>query len=200
MMLIDGKLYEAQVLPTSYFDRTRPLAYIMNPKVASAMAMNFVFFVNHSYRYFDPADIYRSPTALLRIGGAEFDPRLLKAFYQLSPETYSIVSDPLRHFISGFLSKIFTDQDTPYYGLRDILTSLHGIDLSPEANPRHACVAFAKWIAAQKDQKAVDWHFRPQYLNLAASSRFSVNTILRLEDGDGLLAFYTKWVGAEKAK
>ena len=31
-------------------------------------------------------------------------------------------------------------------------------------------------------------------------SRFKVDTIIRLEDQDALLAFYAKWVGEEKAK
>ena len=31
-------------------------------------------------------------------------------------------------------------------------------------------------------------------------SRFTVDTIIRLEDQDALLAYYAKWIGEEKAK
>ncbi len=95
---------------------------------------------------------------------------------------------------------MFTKADPVYHKFRDRLTSLCGIDLSPEADPAQTCLAFAKWIDAQEDQQKIDAHFRPQHLNLAVGGRFTVDTILRLEDQDALLAFYTKWVGEEKAK
>jgi hypothetical protein len=111
-----------------------------------------------------------------------------------------MVRDPLRRFVSAFFQKVFTGDDPEYVAFRDRLTSLHGIDLSPEANPAQSCVSFAKWVAAQDHQKTLDPHFRPQHFNLAIGGRFKVDTILRLEDRDAVLSFFSKWIGTEKAK
>jgi len=200
MMLIDGRLFEPQVLPMILFGSSKPLAYVLNPKVASTFAMNFVFFANHGYRFFEPFDIYRSRHALLRFEGPEMDRHALKTYYSLAPETFSFVRDPLQRFISGFLNKVFTAGDPHYFGYRDQLTSLYGIDLSPEADPRQSIVAFARLIAATKKQGTIDVHFRPQHLNLAIDSRFTVETILRLEEPEAMQAFCARWVGVERAK
>lgn len=200
MLLVDGKLYEFQPLPTIFFGHQKPVAYVLNPKVASTISQNFIFYVNHGYRYFDPYQLWHSPIGVLGLGDTEMRPDTLHFFLRLKPELYSIVRDPLRRFISAFLSKIFTDEDTTYLPYRDELTSLHGIDLSPEADPAQSCLAFAKWIAAQEKPINLDPHFRPQYLNLGVGSRFSVDTILHLEDPDALHAFHAKWTGEEKAK
>ena len=45
----------------------------------------------------------------------------------------------------------------------------------------------------------IDRHFRPQCLNLKAGSRFTIDTIIRLEDREAVLAFFSKWIGSEKA-
>ena len=200
MLLIDGKLYASQELPTIFFGPHRPLSYISNPKAACTLALHFLFYVNHNYRYFDVSYIHFSPTALLRLQGAELDPRILNAFYHLSPERFSIVRDPLRRFVSAFHEKIYLGGDANYLQLRDMLTSLHGVDLSPEANLAQSCLAFAKWIASHEDQRSTDPHFRPQCLNLMVDSRFTIDTILCIEDRDSLFAFFSKWIGSEKAK
>ncbi len=200
MLLIDGKLYEWQPLPTIFFGDQKPVAYVLNPKVASTVSHNFIFYVNHGYRFFNPYRVWDSPIATLGLGGTEIRPDVLKLFLELKPERYSIVRDPLRRFISAFLSKVFTEEDSAYHQFRDHLTSLHGIDLSPEADPAQSCLAFAKWVAAQETPQDLDLHFRPQHFNLAIGSRFTVDTVLHLEDQDALRAFYAKWIGEEKAK
>lgn len=199
MLLIDGKIYETQVLPTIRFGTSKPLCYVLNPKAACTLAMNFVFFVNHNYRYFHYGDIHRSERALWKLEGPDINPQALTAYFRLAPESFTIVRDPLRRFVSGFLSKILSD-DPEYFEARDTITSIHGIDLSPEANPAQSCLAFAKWIASLENQKTIEPHFRPQHFNLMTGSRFIVDTILHLEDREALLAFFTRWIGAEKAK
>ena len=200
MLLIDSKVYESQELPAIHFGLHRALSYALNPKAACTLALHFLFYVNHNYRYYDLAQIHFSHTALLRLRGTELDPRVLDAYYRLSPESFTIVRDPLRRFVSGFSDKILIGGDPGYNQFRDLLTSLHNVDLSPEADRAQSCLSFAKWIAAQKDQGAIDPHFRPQHINLRIGSRFTLDTILRLEDRDALLAFFTKWIGEEKAK
>lgn len=200
MLLIDRKLYEFQPLPTIFFGRQKPVAYILNPKVASTISQNFIFYVNHGYRYFDPYLLWHSPLGMLGLGGTEFRPDFLNFFLQLKPERFSIVRDPLRRFISAFLSKVFITEDPVYHSFRDELTSLHGIDLSPEADPAKSCLAFAKWMETRGDLHDIDPHFRPQYLNLGIDTRFTVDVILHLEDQDALHAYYAKWIGEEKAK
>ena len=200
MLLIDGKAYELQELPTVLFGPHRPLCYVLNPKAACTLALHFLFYVNHNYRYFDIAQIHFSRTALFRLQGAELDARVLDAFYRLSPASFSIVRDPLRRFVSAFYEKILIGGDPSYNQFRDLLTSVHNIDLSPEANCAQSCLSFAKWLASQKDQKSIDAHFRPQHINLRVGSRFTVDTILRLEDRDALSVFFSKWIGSEKAK
>jgi Sulfotransferase family len=200
MLLVDGKLYEFQPLPTIFFGDQKPLAYVLNPKVASTLTLNFIFYVNHGYRYFDPSQIYHSPHALSGLAGVELHPEMLNRYLQMAPECFSIVRDPLKRFVSAFLSKVFTRADPVYHKFRDRLTSLHGIDLSPEADPKQSCLALAQWLDEQEDPRQIDAHFRPQYLNLAVGGRFTVDTIIRLEDQDKLLAFYAKWVGEQKAR
>ncbi len=199
MLLIDGKIHETQALPTILFGNSKPLSYVLNPKSACTLALNFVFFVNHDYRYFNFGDIHRSDKALWKIEGPDLNPQALAAYFRLGPESFTIVRDPLRRFVSGFLSKIFSD-DPEYFETRDSIASNHGIDLSPEADPARSCLDFAKLFATLRDQfKSTDKHFRPQYLNLMVGGRFTVDTILHLEDREALSAFFTRWVGAEKA-
>ncbi|HVV62000.1 MAG TPA: sulfotransferase family 2 domain-containing protein [Pseudolabrys sp.] len=198
MLLIDGKVYESQLLPTIFFGKSKPLAYVLNPKVASTLTLNFMFYVNYGYRFFEPYKIYFSQS-LLRFEGPELDPAALSTFFKLAPQSFSIVRDPLRRFVSAFMSKIYSGEDPNYFSLRDQLTGEHGIDLSPEADLARSCLAFTKWIIAQP-QKTMDTHFRPQYLNLGSDSRFAVDTVLRLEDPDSIIAFFAKWVGEDKAK
>ncbi|HZQ13464.1 MAG TPA: sulfotransferase family 2 domain-containing protein [Pseudolabrys sp.] len=159
----------------------------------------FLFLADHGYGYLDPDEIHLSKFGFIRLG-PDFGENAVKAFNALSPETFSIVRDPLHRFISGFVSKIFTRHDANYRELRDLVTSVHGIDLSAEADPAQACLAFAKLIDAQKDQKQIERHFRPQALNLADGGRFRVDTIIRLEDRDALLAFFAKWTNSDKAR
>ena len=200
MLRADGKHYEAQELPTLLFGQKKPLSYVLNPKAACTLALNFVFFLNYGYRYFDPIQIHYSRLALLQLNNSTLDPRAVNTFCQLSPESFSIVRDPLQRFVSGFLSKVLSDEDPYYRAYRDMLTSVHGIDLSPEADSARSCLAFANWIASHADQQDIDRHFRPQFLNLRIGSRFVVDTILRLEDRGAILAFFSRWIGAEKAK
>lgn len=200
MLLIDGKVYAFQPMPTIHFGHFKPLAYVLNPKVASTHTLNFLFYVNHGYRYYNPHILYRSATAKITLRGPEFDPADLALYMRLAPETFTIVRDPLRRFISGFLSKIFSEDDAEMEGFRDLLTSLHGVDLSPEADPARSCVAFARWVAAQKEQWSIDPHFRPQHMNIGIGSRFSIDTILHIENKDAILAYYAKWIGEDKAK
>lgn len=200
MLLIDGKFYDFRPLPTIFFGHHKPMAYVVNPTAASTLTLNFIFYVNHGYRYFDPLQIFYSPVALLRLRGPELNPEALNLYLKLKPETFSIVRDPLRRFVSAFLSKVFIGADPVYHKLRDELTSLHGIDLSSEADPAESCLAFAKWVAAQNRPENLDFHLRPQHLNLATDSRFTVDTVLRLEDQEKLQTYYAKWVSEEKAK
>lgn len=200
MLLIDGKAYDFQPLPTIFFGHRKPLAYVLNPKVASTISQNFIFYVNHGYRYFDPYRLWDSRFATLGMEGTEIRADVLRLYFELGPELFSIVRDPLRRFISAFLSKVFTDEDRTYHEFRDALTSMAGIDLSPEADPAESCLAFAHWVASQESPQELDRHFRPQYLNLAIGSRFSIDTILHLEDQDALHAHFAKWVGEEKAR
>jgi len=199
MIVKEGKIYETQVLPALFFGAKAPLAYVGNPKVASTLALNFLFYLNHNYCYFDPINIYHSPLAVLRLEAPDLDPRAVKAYFNLERETFTFVRDPLRRFVSGFLNKIFTDAAPRYLHYRDKLTCLHGIDLSPQADPRQSCLAFARWIRSQ-DEKSIDPHFRPQHLNLAIDSRFSIDTVLRLEDRASMVDYFTRWIGAEKAE
>lgn len=200
MLVIDGEVHEFQALPLIFFGRQKPLAYVVNPKAASTASHNFIFYVNHGYRYFDAFRLWDSRVATLRIGGAELLPDVLDQFLELKPECFSIVRDPLRRFISAFLSKVFTTDDPGYYAFREALTSLCDLDLSPEADPARSCLAFAQWISVQERPQDLDPHFRPQHFNLAIGSRFKVDTILRLEDEDMLQAYFAKWVGEEKAR
>ena len=200
MLLVDGKLYNFQPLPTIFFGHQKPVAYVLNPKVMSTMSQNFIFYVNHGYRYFDPYRLWHSPLATLRLTGPEIHPDLLKLYLEINPERYSIVRDPLRRFISAFLSKVFTTEDQAYHSFRDGLTSLHGIDLSPEADAAKSCLSFAQWIATQENLQDMDPHFRPQHFNLAVGSRFTVDTILYIEDQGALHSYFAKWMGEEKAK
>jgi hypothetical protein len=199
MLLIDCKVYESQELPTIYFGPHRPLSYVLNPKAACTLALHFLFYLNHNYRYFDLSRIHFSRLALFRLQGSELDPRVLQAFYRLSPERFTFVRDPLRRFVSAFHEKLFLGGDPGYIEFRDLLTSVHNIDLSPEADRAKSCLAFAKWISSHQDKGAIDRHFRPQHLNLTMDSRFSIDTILRLDDREVVLQFFTKWIGSEKA-
>ena len=124
----------------------------------------------------------------------------LNLYLRLAPETFSIVRDPLRRFISAFQSKVFSDDDPLYYPFRDALTSLDGIDLSPEVDPAQSCLAFARWVAGQKSLQDIDAHFRPQHMNLTIDGRFTIDTILRMEHPEALQAYFARWVGDEKAK
>lgn len=196
----NGELHESR-LPIIIFGSKKAVSYVLNPKAACTLALHFLFFANHNYRYFDVARIHSSSLALHRLGSPELDPRGLKTFFSLSPETFSIVRDPLRRFISSFREKVFTDGDPDYPSVRDALTSVHDIDLSPEANPAQSCLAFARWLASSKDDlNWLDAHFRPQYLNLAIDGGFKVSRILQLEDQKSLFAFFAKWIGDERAK
>ena len=193
------KQYELNELPTLFFGRKQRLAYALNPKSACTLALNFMFYLNNGYRYFDPIQIHYSPRALMKLNFGEPDARAVAAFSQLSPQSFSFVRDPVKRLVSGFLSKVFSDDDPHMRGMRDFLTSECGIDLSPEADPAKSCVAFANWIAMQPDLRQIDRHFRPQWLNLRSDSRYTVNTILRLEDKEAMNAFFKQWLGAEKA-
>jgi Sulfotransferase family len=110
------------------------------------------------------------------------------------------VRDPLQRFVSAFISKVFTQHDANYADFRDMLTSLHGVDLSAGADPARSCLAFAKLVEVQTDLNKLDRHFRPQHLNLARHGRFPIDTLLRLEDRDAMLSFFAKWMSAEKAQ
>jgi sulfotransferase famil protein len=195
----NGELGESQ-LPIIIFGSKEPLSYILNPKAACTLALHFLFFANHNYRYFDVARIHFSTLALHRLVSPELDPGALKTFFGLSPESFSIVRDPLRRFISSFHEKVLMGGDPGYANFRDLLTSVHGIDLSPEANPAQSCLVFARWLASVKDLRSFDAHFRPQYLNLSIGGGFDIGTILQLEDKTSLFAFFAKWIGDEKAK
>lgn len=200
MLVVDGKVYEFQPLPLIFFGRKKPLAYIVNPKAASTASHNFIFYANHGYRYFDAYRLWDSRVATLRIGGTEFLPEVLDLFLDLKPECFSIVRDPLRRFISAFLSKVFTTDDPTYHAFREALTSLGDLDLSPEADPASSCLQFAHWVAGQERIHDLDAHFRPQHFNLAIGSRFNVDTILRLEERDVLHAYFAKWIGEDKSR
>ena len=200
MLVVDNKPYSFQPLPLMFFGQQKPLAYVVNPKAASTTSHNFIFYLNHGYRYFDGSRLWHSDLATLRLGGTEMRPDVLDLFLALNPERYSLVRDPLSRFISAFLSKVFSIEDPSYHALRDGLTSLCEIDLSPEADPAQSCLAFARWVATQENPQDLDAHFRPQHFNLAIGSRFSLDTVLRLEDEDALHAFFAKWIGEEKAR
>lgn len=196
---LNGISYQPHEIPVVFFGRQKRLAYVHNAKAACTLALNFLFFSNHGYAYVEPAQIHASRFAFVRLG-PEFGADIVKAFNDLAPETFSIVRDPLQRFISAFISKIFSKDDANYIEFRDLVTSVHGVDLSADADPARSCLTFAKLFDGQKDPKQIDRHFRPQYLNLAADGRFRADTVLRLEDREALLAFFSKWVGPEKAQ
>jgi hypothetical protein len=199
MLVIKGKNYDTAQVPTFFFGDTKPLAYVLNPKAACTLALNFMFFLNHGYRYFDPIQIHYSEKALVRVRGKDLNPEAVYKFYRLAPATFSFVRDPLNRFVSGFLSKVFSDDDPLYLSFRDMLTSSCGVDLSPEADPARSCLSFARWVASQKDQKAVDGHFRPQWFNLRLGEALAPDTILRLEEPESIREFFATWIGPEQA-
>jgi Sulfotransferase family len=196
---LNGRVYEAHEIPVILFGQQKRLAYVHNTKAACTLAVNFLFFSNHGYMYIDPEQIHASRFAFVRLG-PDFSADNVNAFNVLAPETFSIVRDPLQRFISGFISKIFSNYDSNYFDLRDLVTSAHGVDLSAEADPAQSCLAFAKLIDAQKNRKQIERHFRPQYLNLGMDGRFQINTVMRLEDHADVLAFLSKWTSPEKAQ
>ncbi len=200
MLFVDGKIHQAQELPTIYFGGVQPLAYVLNPKAACTLVLHFLFFANHNYRYFDIARIHSSKTALFRLQGAELDARVLQRYFALSPERFTVVRDPLRRFVSGFNEKILLGYDTDYLDIRDFITVHHDVDLSPEADPARTCLAFARWMASDNRLLSNDPHFRPQSRNIKAGSRFSIDTVLRLEDREAVVAFFARWIGPEKAR
>ncbi|HVZ54432.1 MAG TPA: sulfotransferase family 2 domain-containing protein [Pseudolabrys sp.] len=196
---LNGVDYAAHELPVIVFGLKQRLAYVHNAKAACTSALNFLFQTNHGYMYLDPPAIHASKFAFIQLG-PDSGPEPVKAFNDLAPETFSFVRDPLQRLISAFISKILTRHDPNYRELRDRVTSLHGIDLSAQADPARSCLAFAKLVAVQEDPKQIDRHFRPQYLNLGFDGRFRVNTILRLEERDAVRDFTAKWIGADKAQ
>jgi hypothetical protein len=200
MLLIDGELHKFQPLPSMFFGHQKPLAYVFNPKVASTLMVNFIFYVNHGYRYFATDKVHLAPAATRRLDHDDINPQKLDLLLRLKAETFTIVRDPLKRFVSAFISKVYTDDDPWTYAFRDQLTSLHGTDLSPEANPAQSCLALARYVAAQENLQEINPHFRPQYLNLAIGSRFKIDTILRIEERDVIKAYCAKWVGQEKAE
>jgi Sulfotransferase family len=196
---LKGVSYQPDDLPVIYIGRRKRLAYVLNAKAACTMALNFLFVSNHGYAYVNPPQIHGSRFAFIRLG-PEYGADQVKAYNELAPETFAIVRDPLQRFVSAFISKVFTQHDANYADFRDLLTSIHGVDLSADADPAKSCLAFAKLVAAEKDIKHLDRHFRPQHLNLARDGRFPIDTLLRLEDRDAVLAFFSKWMSAEKAR
>jgi hypothetical protein len=200
MLFIDGEIHQAQELPTIYFGGAKPLSYVLNPKAACTLILHFLFYANHNYRYYDIARIHSSRTALFRLHGAELDARVLEKYYALSPQSFTVVRDPLRRFVSGFHEKILLGGDSDYFEVRDYITSYHDVDLSPEADPARSCLAFARWMASDNRLLLNDGHFRPQSQNIKAASRFRIDTVLRLEDRAAVEAFFAKWIGAEKAR
>lgn len=195
---LNGVNYESDELPVVFFGRQKRLAYVLNAKAACTLALNFLFFSNHGYAYLDPPHIHDSRFGFIRLG-PEFAADKVMAFNDLAPETFSIVREPLQRFISGFISKVVSKDDPQYRDFRDLVTSVHGVDLSADADPAQSCLAFAKLIDAQKDTKQIDRHFRPQYLNLGIDGRFRANTVLHLEDHGTVLAFFSRWTNPEKA-
>jgi len=196
---LNGVDYVSHEIPVVFFGLKQPLAYVHNAKGACTSALNFLFYSNHAYMYFDPPAIHASNFAFVRLG-PEFPPDRVKAFNDRAPATFSFVRDPLQRFVSAFISKMFSQDDQNYRELRDLVTSVHGVDLSAQANRGRSCLAFAKLIAAQADVKQVDRHFRPQYLNLGYDGRFQVDRVLRLEDREAVLAFVSNWIGRDKAQ
>jgi hypothetical protein len=200
MLFVDGEIHQGQELGTIFFGAVKPLAYVLNPKAACTLLLHFLFFANHNYRYFDVARIHSSRTALFRLEGAELDARVLQRYYALSPESFTVVRDPLRRFVSAFNEKILQGYDSDYLELRDAVTSHFNVDLSPEADPARSCLAFAHWAASDSRLLTADLHFRPQSRNIKAGSRFRIDTVLRLEDREAVLAFFSRWIGPEKAR
>jgi hypothetical protein len=198
MLRSDGKHYEASELPTLLMGSKVPLCYVLNPKAACTMAKNFVFYLNHGYRYFDPIHIHYSTNALVQLHPKKIDPRQVDLFCRLSPRSFTIIREPLERLVSGFLSKVFSDQDPLYLQYRDDLTSSYGIDLSPEADVARSCVDFTKWLLTQRVSE-VDPHFAPQSFNLRMGGKFEIDHIIRLDDRAGLVAFMSEWVGRENA-
>jgi len=194
-----GQRYDPQEMPVIFYGQQQQIAYVVNAKAACTLSLNFLFFCNHGYSYFDFTRVHDSNFGFFRLG-PEFRADMIKAFNDLAPETFTIVRDPLQRFLSGYISKVVTTYDEKYHQLRDLVTSLHGVDLSPEADLAKSCLAFARLIGGQKDTRQIDRHFRPQYLNLGFDGRFRVDTVLHLEDREALLTYFSKWIGREKAE
>jgi len=196
---LNGVDYEPHEIPVVYFGRKKRLAYVHNPKAACTSALNFLFFANHGYAYLKPGLIHFSKFAFVRLG-PQFDPAVINAFNELAPETFSIVREPLQRFISGFITKIVSHEDANYSDLRDLVTSIHDVDLSADADPAQTCLAFARLIDSQHDRKQIDRHFRPQYLNLGLDGTFRPDTILHLEDIESVSAYLSRWMDPAKAQ
>lgn len=196
---IRGTAHSSSDLPTIYFGRRLRLAYVLNAKAASTFCLNTLFFCNQGYAYFDPAQIHFSRHAFIGIE-PDCNPEHAAAFNALAPETFSIVREPVRRFISAFVSKLFT-KDDPHYGeLRDQLTSLYGLDLSAGANPAKSCLAFARIVEAQQSPDQIERHFRQQYFNLGLHKGFRPDTILRLDDRRSVIDFFSCWTSRDKAE
>ncbi len=88
MLLVDGKFYDFQPLPAIFFGHQKPLAYVLNPKVASTLTLNFIFYVNHGYRYYDPMQIYHSPVALFCLRVRNCTRRFCIGFCSLRPNAF----------------------------------------------------------------------------------------------------------------
>ena len=182
-------------LPVVFFSGDKSLAYVHNAKAGCTLALNFLFFRDHGYAYFDPSLIHASKHAFLRIG-----PDLqTTGVMTFEAETFTFVREPLQRFLSAFNSKIFSRDDSDYADLRDLLTAVHHIDLSPSADPARSCLAFAKIMEAQTNPKEIDRHFRAQYFNLGMDGPFRTDTIIRLDERSTLLAFLSRWVAADQA-
>jgi hypothetical protein len=196
---IRGVAYSSSDLPTIYFGRRLRLAYVLNAKAASTFCLNALFFCNQGYAYFDPAQIHFSRYAFNGIE-PECNPDHAAAFNTLAPETFSIVREPLRRFVSAFVSKLFTRDDPNYSELRDQLTSLYGLDLSAGANPAKSCLAFARIVEAQQAPEQIERHFRQQYFNLGLQKGFRPDTILRLDHARSVIDFFSRWTTRDKAE
>jgi hypothetical protein len=181
--------------PVIVFGNSSELAYLHNPKAACTLALNFVFYANHGYGYFDPIQIHYSRRAFWRLNTWNPAPDALAALESQPRHIFTFVRDPVERLISAFTSKVWLPVDPYYAMIRDELTSLYDIDLSASADPKRSCLLFAKWIEQQcGDWTNADYHFRPQYLNLECPD-YPTHTLIRLDRQKELAAFIAKWVG-----
>lgn len=159
-----------------FFGDRSPLVYVNNPKCACTTAKNLIFFVNKGYEYNTPGEIHFSQIATWRLGGEIQQKGALKALLSRERVPFSFVRNPIQRFVSAVASKVLSDKDPVYKGLRERLTSWYDVPLACPLNPSDVALRIADLLTNRSLDLHGDEHFRPQVQNVGRISH-----ILRLE-------------------